>query len=101
MGPMNCPSCDYSNLENARYCGHCRMSFSPRNLFFSRSREHFYWILRRANAGFVSGTVAWFFVPALSRVLAQDTSSIVYFLAMGILGGTFLGSVDGMVEEST
>jgi hypothetical protein len=45
--------------------------------------------------------VAWFFIPGLSRVLAQDTNSLIYFVVIGVLGGTFLGSVDGMVEEST
>jgi hypothetical protein len=76
------------------------MSFSSHNLFLVRLRDHFYWILRRAEAGFCSGVVAWIFIPALSRVLAHDTTSLVYFLSTGVLGGTFLGSVDGMVEES-
>src|SRR5260221_10735042 len=98
---MICPSCIHENPKGARYCGRCRMGFSSQNLFLFKLRDHFYWILRRAEAGFFSGGVAWFFIPALSRVLAHDTASVIYFLAMGILGGTFLGSVDGMVEEST
>ncbi len=98
---MVCPSCNHQNPNSTRYCGRCRMGFSSRNLFLFKLRDHFYWILRRAEAGFFSGAIAWFFIPALSRVLASDMTSLVYFLAMGVLGGTFLGSVDGMVEEST
>lgn len=98
---MICPSCDHQSPAGSRYCGRCRMSFSPRNLLLLKYRDHFYWILRRAEAGFLSGVVAWFFIPGLSRVLAQDANSLIYFLAIGVLGGTFLGSVDGMVEEST
>ncbi len=64
-------------------------------------RDHIYWILRRGNAGFLAGLVAWFFIPGLSRVIAHDANSVMYFLFIGLLGGTFLGCVDGMVEEST
>lgn len=77
------------------------MSFKPSSLFFSKARDHFYWILRRANSGFFSGLVAWLFIPALSRVLSKDTSPLLLFFATGVLGGSFLGAVDGMVEDSS
>lgn len=77
------------------------MSFTRGNLWFSRFRDHIYWIFRRSNAGFLSGAVAWTFIPALSRVLSQDSSATIYFALEGLLGGAFLGTVDGMVEKST
>lgn len=98
---MICPSCDHAHPDKVKYCGRCRLKLNSRNLFFIKLRDHIFWILRRSNAGFMSGLVAWIFIPALSRVLAQDTTSIIYFVVMGMLGGTFLGCVDGMVEEST
>ena len=98
---MNCPSCDHAHPDKVRYCGRCRMNLSPRNVALTKFRDHLYWILRRGNAGFLSGLVAWFFIPALSRVIAKDSHSLIYFLVIGLLGGTFLGCVDGMVEEST
>jgi hypothetical protein len=98
---MKCPSCFHENPDKVRFCVRCRLSFNRHNLFFSRSREHLYWILRRANAGFCSGVVAWFFIPALSRVISQDSVPLLHFCASGILGGSFLGTVDGMIEESS
>ena len=98
---MNCPSCYFENGDNARFCGRCRLRFSPTSLFLARFREDVFWIFRRANAGFLSGVVAWFFIPALSRVLTTDSSATYYFALEGLLGGAFLGTVDGMVEEST
>ena len=77
------------------------MSFSRHSFFLVRSRDHLFWILRRANAGFLSGIVAWLFVPALSRVLAQSGTPFIQFSVTGLLGGAFLGAVDGMIEEST
>ncbi|MCG3205378.1 MAG: hypothetical protein KCHDKBKB_02098 [Elusimicrobia bacterium] len=98
---MNCPSCSFVNADGVRYCGHCRMSFSPLNVTFSRVRVHLAWIFKRANAGFLSGTVAWFFIPALSRVISLESTAVLHFCIQGLLGGAFLGTVDGMVEEST
>lgn len=98
---MNCPSCSFANAEKSRYCGRCRMSFARGSLWFSRFRDNLFWIFRRSNAGFMSGLVAWAFIPALSRVLSQDASASFYFALEGLLGGAFLGTVDGMVEEST
>lgn len=77
------------------------MSFSPFNVAFSHVQGHLAWIFRRANAGFLSGMVAWFFIPALSRVISTNTSALVHFFIQGLLGGAFFGTVDGMVEEST
>jgi hypothetical protein len=98
---MTCPSCDFENTDAARYCGRCRMSFTSGKLFLARLREHFLWIFRRSNAGFLSGLVAWAFIPALSRVLSTESSATLYFALEGLLGGAFLGTVDGMVEGSS
>lgn len=98
---MICPSCQYSNSEDVRYCGRCRLAFTSITRFLVHLRDHFYWILRRANAGFMAGLVAWFFIPALSRVLSSEASPLLHFMLTGLLGGAFLGTVDGMMEEST
>ena len=98
---MNCPSCYFENAEGAQFCGRCRMGFTTGNLFLASFRDHLFWIFRRSNAGFLSGIVAWSFIPALSRVLSTDASATFYFALEGLLGGAFLGTVDGMVEEST
>jgi len=98
---MNCPSCQCPNSEEAKFCGRCRMAFSPRNLLFSKARDHIYWILRRSNAGLFTGMVGWFFIPILSSALAKFKFDLLQFMAEGMLGGAFLGTVDGMLEEST
>ena len=98
---MNCPSCYHDNVDSARYCTRCRMSFSPANLFLTRVREHIFWILRRSNAGFVAGLIAWFFVPIVTRILSQGSSDMFIFVITGLMGGAFLGCVDGMVDESS
>jgi hypothetical protein len=77
------------------------MGFTSRNFVLAKTRDHLYWIFRRANAGFLSGAIAWFFIPALSRVISQESTAILHFCIQGLLGGAFLGTVDGMVEEST
>jgi hypothetical protein len=98
---MNCPSCGFKNNDGVNYCGRCRMHFSPRSLFLAQMRDHLYWIFRRANGGFLSGLVAWFFIPALGRVISSQSTAVLHFAIQGILGGAFLGTVDGMIEEST
>lgn len=76
------------------------MNFSAFGFFVTRFRDHLYWVFRRANAGFLSGLIAWFFIPALSRVISRESSAVLFFCIQGLLGGAFLGTVDGMVEES-
>lgn len=98
---MICPSCAYNNKSFGKFCGRCRMPFNARSLFLSRMKNHLAWIFRRANGGFMAGLVAWFFIPALSRVLAVHASALIHFVTTGLLGGAFLGTVDGMIEEST
>lgn len=98
---MNCPSCSFTNGDGVHYCGRCRMSFSKLSLSITRFRDHLYWIFRRANAGFLAGMVAWFFIPALSRVISAEATATLHFCIQGLLGGAFLGTVDGMVEESS
>jgi len=98
---MLCPSCSHSNDEGIRYCTRCRMSFSPMGLFLSRQKDHLYWVLRRSSAGFTAGLIAWVFVPIVSRVLSMSGVSPFHDFLIGLMGGAFLGCVDGMVEEST
>lgn len=98
---MICPSCSTTNNDGVKYCGRCRMHFTKRNFFMARTRDHLYWIFRRANGGFLSGLIAWFFIPALSRVISSEATAVLHFAVQGFLGGAFLGTVDGMLEEST
>ncbi len=77
------------------------MGFSALGFAFSHVRGHLQWIFRRANSGFLSGMVAWFFIPALSRVISRESTAVLHFCIQGLLGGAFLGTVDGMIEEST
>lgn len=77
------------------------MAFNMFNQVFVRFLGHASWILRRAGAGLLSGLVAWFFIPALGRVISAQGSPVLYFVITGLLGGAFLGTIDGMVEEST
>lgn len=76
------------------------MRFSALQFQLTRVREHFYWVFRRANGGFIAGVVAWFFIPALSRVISQQATVVLHFCIQGFLGGAFLGTVEGMLEES-
>jgi len=97
---MKCPSCHHENAAPLNYCGRCRMAFSSFSLAVAKGRGHIYWILRRACAGSTAGFIAWFFIPFVSRLLSGGSPYMVYGLT-GLLGGAFLGTVDGMVEEST
>lgn len=100
---MICPTCRNETRPLANYCSRCRTHFNPSSLFFIRCRDHLFWIFRRSNAGFLTGVVAWFFIPALSRVITNSSfiSPVVHFMIIGGLGGSFLGAVDGMIDEST
>ena len=98
---MHCPSCHHENQPESRYCARCRMNFNAWNLFFSRGRSDLHWVLRRAFGGFMAGAVAWFFIPIVSRILSQDSSAMYVFVVCGIMGGAFLGCVDGMLEKSS
>src|SRR5690348_3092670 len=99
---MKCPSCQHENPVQLNYCGRCRMPFNPFSLAVTKFRGHLYWILRRACAGATAGAIAWFFIPIVARLLAAAgaTGYMIYGLT-GLMGGAFLGAVDGMVEEST
>lgn len=99
---MKCPSCQHENSPLAKYCGRCRMAFKTFSLAVAKAKDHLYWILRRASAGSFAGFIAWFFIPVITRIMSQTGSGgyFVYGLT-GFVGGAFLGSVDGMVDEST
>lgn len=98
---MKCPSCDHDNAIQLNYCGRCRMAFNSLSFAAAKFRGHFHWILRRACAGSMSGVIAWFFIPMVARLLSQNGSGYEIYGLTGLMGGAFLGSVDGMVEEST
>jgi len=98
---MICPPCGHQNEADVRYCARCRMSFSKTSLALSKLTDDLYWILRRANGGMLAGLIAWFFVPIVSRILAQSSTPIFINPLTGMMGGAFLGSVDGMIENST
>jgi hypothetical protein len=67
----------------------------------ARLRDTFTWVLRRSLAGFATGLVGWWVIPAASRAAGTSLSQSAHFLLSGGLGGFFLGSVEGMLEEST
>jgi ribosomal protein L40E len=98
---MKCPSCHHENAEPLNFCGRCRMSFNPLSFAVARGKGHLYWILRRACAGGMSGVIAWFFIPIVGRLLSQQGAVNAIYPLTGLMGGAFLGAVDGMVEEST
>ncbi len=98
---MKCPSCDHENPIQLNYCGRCRMAFNPVSFAAAKFRGHLHWILRRACAGSTAGVIAWFFIPMVARILSQTGSGYSIYGLTGLMGGAFLGSVDGMVEEST
>lgn len=98
---MNCPSCSHANVDNARFCARCRMAFSSVNIAAAKMGHHLHWILRRATAGFGAGFVAWFFIPFVSRSLSQASEPMFLYALTGMMGGAFLGGVEGMLEEST
>ena len=45
--------------------------------------------------------VGWWVIPAASRAAGASLSQSGHFLLSGALGGFFLGSAEGMMEEST
>src|SRR5438128_1390498 len=98
---MKCPSCQHENAVPLNYCGRCRMAFNSFSFAIAKGRGHLYWILRRACAGSTSGFIAWFFIPIVARLLSRTGSGYSIYGLTGLMGGAFLGSVDGMVEEST
>jgi len=67
----------------------------------ARFRDTLTWVLRRSLAGFATGLVGWWVIPAASRAAGASLSQSAHFLLSGGLGGFFLGSVEGMLEEST
>jgi hypothetical protein len=64
-------------------------------------RGTFSWVLRRSLAGFATGMAGWCVSSAASRAAATSLSQTQHLLMTGVIGGIFLGSVEGMMEEST
>jgi len=74
---------------------------SSRTLWIVPARATFTWALRRSLAGLSAGFVGWMILPAASRALAESLSQTGHLILTSVLGGIFLGAVEGMSEEST
>jgi hypothetical protein len=98
---MICPSCNFTSPTQTDYCVRCGFSAAKNGPRIARLRDTLTWVLRRSLAGFASGMVGWWVIPAASRALGSSLSQSGHFLLSGALGGFFLGSAEGMLEEST
>src|SRR5882672_215360 len=98
---MTCPSCNFTSPTQTDYCIRCGFAATKGGPRIARLRDTFTWVLRRSLAGFASGMVGWWVVPAASRAAGTSLSQSSHFLLSGALGGFFLGSSEGMLEEST
>src|SRR5262245_29826200 len=98
---MTCPSCNYTFQAPGEYCVRCGFSAAKNAQRIARMRDTMSWVLRRSLAGFASGMVGWWVIPAASRAAGTSLSQSGHFLLSGALGGYFLGSAEGMMEEST
>src|SRR5207302_13266 len=83
------------------YCVRCGFNAAKSGPRIARWRDTFTWVLRRSLAGFASGMVGWWVIPAASRAAGTSLSQSSHFLLSGALGGFFLGCSEGMLEEST
>jgi len=79
----------------------CGFSAGKHGDRIARVRDTFSWVLRRSLAGFASGMVGGWVIPAAGRAAGASLSQSGHFLLSGTLGGLFLGSAEGMIEEST
>src|SRR2546430_5973448 len=98
---MSCPSCNFTFQTPGDYCIRCGFSAAKNGPRIARLRDTISWVLRRSLAGFATGMVGWWFIPAASRAAGTSLSQSGHFLLSGALGGYFLGSAEGMMEEST
>src|SRR6266850_5239417 len=98
---MICPSCNFPSPTSTDYCVRCGFSAAKHGPRIARLRDTLTWVLRRSLAGLASGIVGWWVIPAASRALGSSLSQSGHFLLSGALGGYFLGSAEGMMEEST
>lgn len=100
-GVMNCPSCSSKNDSSASYCVRCGFSLSSRTLWIGPTRSTLTWALRRSLAGMSAGFVGWLILPAAGRAVGEALSQTGHLMLTGVIGGIFLGAVEGMLEEST
>lgn len=96
-----CPSCNYTSPTPSDFCIRCGFAAARLGPRIARLRDTFTWVLRRSLAGFATGLVGWWVIPAASRAAGASLSQSAHFLLSGGLGGFFLGSSEGMLEEST
>lgn len=98
---MTCPSCNFSSPTPTDFCIRCGFHGAKHGPRIARWRDTFTWVLRRSLAGFATGLVGWWVIPAASRAAGAELSQSGHLLLSGGLGGFFLGAVEGMLEEST
>jgi hypothetical protein len=97
---MTCPSCNFSTPTPNAFCIRCGFSVAKDGPRLARLRDTVTWVLRRSLAGLASGMVGWWIIPAASRAAGAAFSPSGHLILTGTLGGFFLGSVEGMMEES-
>lgn len=105
---MNCPSCNFhTEAPSDSFCVRCGFSLAKYGAKLVQLRDMHTWVLRRSLAGFTAGMVGWWIIPATIRATEVDLSAgqrlspSMYLVISGVLGGIFLGSVEGMLEESS
>ena len=98
---ITCPSCNFTSPIPSDYCIRCGFAAARLGPRIARLRDTLAWVLRRSLAGFATGLVGWWIIPAAGRAAGTSLSQSAHFLLSGGLGGFFLGSVEGMLEEST
>jgi len=98
---MICPSCSFNAEPTHQFCIRCGFALGERGLFLSHLRGSSTWVLRRSLAGMSAGLVGWFVIPAAARAAGNALPQWGHLVMSGALGGFFLGTVEGMVEESS
>lgn len=98
---MTCPSCNFHYTESVPYCIRCGFALAKRGPALASWRSTFSWVLRRSLAGFAAGLAGWLVVAGANRAAGEAMSAFWHIVFSGFLGGIFLGSVEGMLEESS
>jgi len=97
---VNCPSCNTANEEN-EFCIRCGFGLAARGVLTARIRGDVSWVLRRTLSGMVTGFVGWCVLSLSGRFVGGGLGQWGHLFLAGAIGGIFLGSVEGMIEEST
>lgn len=98
---MYCPSCESLMADDSKYCGRCGMALNKKSERLVHFSLNFSWMWRRSWGGFASGFIAWIIVFIISRMLKQDIGPVMVNLFSGMICGVFLGTVGGIIEESS